>query len=98
MSTATAPTDTTAALLIEKEIRATVMALANDVVTRRDHPSYGIRKTDMLRRLHQLEGLLYAWTVAADYERSAHFDAQVAQAAGYLGIGLSRLRTRVHNA
>lgn len=46
---------------LEREIRNQAATVANGVVMRREHPTYGYTKASLRRDLHRLEGMLSAW-------------------------------------
>lgn len=53
------------------EIKRTYSSLMNQIVCRRDHPSYGYTKSKIRETLAHLEGLLHAWMITTKDFNSA---------------------------
>ena len=94
MSLFTDITPTTPQEILEREMAHTRNGLVNAIVCRRDHPTFGYKKADILERLAHLEGMLFAWRVITTGHGSANLPAAVDAAADALGIDLADLRKR----
>ena len=84
--------------LIRLEARAMYASIGNGVRTRKSHPTYGVLKSDLSAKLHNLEGLLYAYVAVVEGDRSAHFASQVAVGAAALDFDLTALRNDIKNS
>jgi hypothetical protein len=84
--------------LLEREIRATRNSLMNQIVCRRDHPSYGYTKAGILTTLARLEGMLVAHHIVTAASASATWGFDSLAAAQVLDIDLTDLRLRAANS
>jgi hypothetical protein len=66
--------------LLERECKASYNGLMNAILNRKDHPTYGYTKKDILERLAFMEGLLYAYHVMKTGEASGSHLLQVREA------------------
>ena len=98
MSLFTDITPTTPQEILEREMAHTRNGLVNAIVCRREHPSYGYTKKDILERLAHLEGMLFAWAVIATGEGTANMHAHVMLASDMLGIDIAGLRQKAKAA
>lgn len=83
---------------LTKAIKNLNATLDNSIVMRRDHPSYGYLKTDILAGMHRLEGLIHAWLIMRGNRSVAGSTSTVyterATITSELGIDLADLKRR----
>lgn len=84
--------------LLAREISAARNGLMNAISTRKEHPTYGYTKADVLGRLHRLEGLLQAYHIVTTGEASASPSFDTFAAAKTLDIDLTTLSNRARAA
>ena len=93
------PTSTPTALqILEGAARSAAAGLGNATTTRRIHPSYGVTKADLRQRYARLEGMLYAYWVAAHSQAGASVAMQAWEAANELDIDLFSLTEGVEQS
>lgn len=87
---------------IETEIRNLAANITNGVQMRREHPSYGYKKSALLADYHRLEGMLLSWlllTSTWDHGTMPQLDIPRRQAIkNALGVDLSALHAAVTNS
>lgn len=82
---------------LDREIRNHLAGLDNCIVLRREHPSYGYTKAEILARLNRLVGMLYARWVMLNGP-SAAVELCADEAATDMGIDLADVTTRARAA